>query len=133
MFDRYDLGGGNQHHTHTHKITEQRAPTDESVRLLAEMERAAERKYANGIRLETNDFKCVVNIYQDYPNDQTIAVARFDLNGQRMETEYRQRRSVEQDASGRALAIGLVEAIAEKIARECLNEFADAFYKRIPG
>ena len=38
MFDRYIVRSGSQSHYHNHKITEQRAPTDDSVKLLMEME-----------------------------------------------------------------------------------------------
>ncbi len=64
MFDRYEVrpGGG----THYHTITENRAPTDESVRLLKEMETAARDKVQASIRVENCPVDCVLNAWEDW-------------------------------------------------------------------
>jgi hypothetical protein len=51
MFDTIKVGGGTQY-VHS-SVTEKRAPTDESVRLLAEMEAAAEKRV-----IERGNSKC---------------------------------------------------------------------------
>ena len=45
MFDKTYVtrGGGTQVHNHSHKITENKAPTDESMRLLEEFKKEAEK------------------------------------------------------------------------------------------
>ena len=99
--------------TRTVNITETRAPTDESVRLLKEMEEAARNKVDQSIRLDGNDFKCVVEIMQDAMSDQRVAYAVFELNGKRMTAEHRVSR---RDDNPAALAIGIRDEIAKTIA-----------------
>lgn len=113
--------------THYHTTTEKRAPTDESVRLLKEMEQAAQSKVDQSIRLEVNGFECVVHVFRDYPNDLIHARAQFALAGRvRQEVEF----SIRSHEKGKELASGLVKAISDRIARECLQDFVGKFVGR---
>lgn len=101
-------------------VVEQRAPTDESVRLLREMEQAASDKFKDGIRLEGNDFNAVVAVHQiDWTGD-TGAVCLFDFNGERMEvTATVTRFEVSQNQF--ALVFKLRDEVAKVIAGRCLE------------
>lgn len=107
----------------THYVTRQlnvhehRAPTDESVRLLKEMEQAARDKVDHSIRLEGNGFECVVEIMLDNMSDQLIARAVFVLNGKRMDAEARVSR---RDDNPATLAGALRDAVAQRLAAEIL-------------
>lgn len=99
------------------KKVEVRAPTDESVRLLAEFEAKAREKIDQSIRLEGNGFECVVEISLDTLQDAYIATAIFKLNGVRMRAE-----AVEpaRKATPQSLVDKLRDAMATKIAAEIL-------------
>lgn len=66
---------------------EHRAPTDESVRLLREMEAEAERRVTEAIRLEKNGFSAVVQIFSNARDASFTAKCVFDLNGKRLTVE----------------------------------------------
>ena len=71
----------NRHYNET-TITEKRAPTDESVKLLKEMEEKAERKFIDRIDIETNILNYTV---LEYAEDITTACNKFryfvNING----------------------------------------------------
>ena len=78
-------------HHHEHQtstsvhVTEKRAPTDESVRLLAEMEAAAQARVKAAIRVTDTAFEGVVHIWFDVLNDRNLATCTFSLNGKKLE------------------------------------------------
>jgi len=81
MFDQIHIGGGSHHHRH--EITEKRAPTDESVRLLREMEEAAEKRVIERGALKDNLLEAQwVLIWNPAggPDDADLHL-RFLLNG----------------------------------------------------
>lgn len=74
-------------------ITERRAPTDESVRLLSEMEQAAEKRVLERGRLENNDFKATwTTIHEPYEPDLMRCHCRYLLNGRERSFEFSIRR-----------------------------------------
>lgn len=100
------------------RVTEQRAPTDESVRLLKEMEDEARNKMLSSVRLEGNGFTGVAHRYDDPLNDQTVFIVQFDVNGQRQTIEHRaERREGKQE-----IADALVTKVAERIAATLLSK-----------
>lgn len=110
----------------TRTVHERRAPTDESVRLLTEMERAARDKVEQSIRLDGNGFACVVQVALDNMSDQRIAVAVFELNGKRMRAEAR----VSARGGGQeTLAAALRDAVAQQLAVEILT----SAFMSLPG
>lgn len=82
MFDQIHIRPGSSHSTHESQIHEHRAPTDESVRLLSEMERAAEKKLISVTRLESNTLHATWHLFEDMFNRQLRAECRLDLNGE---------------------------------------------------
>ncbi len=103
----------------TREVHEHRAPTDESVRLLGEMQEKAEAKLIKSVAVESNNFNCVVQIWREITSDRLKSRAIFDLNGRKM--------TAEEDVSGidrddtEKLVIKLRDAMAAKIANECLS------------
>ena len=126
MFDRslaiIQQPGATEYVTKEVNITENRAPTDESVRLLSEMEKAAQAKMERSIRLEANGFKCVVYTSRDLMSQDFVAVALFELNGQQMRSEHRVQEFNTGDIRGaQAFMDGLLDEIAKTIAREAIT------------
>lgn len=72
-------------HYHTHdtnvSITEKRAPTDESVRLLKEMEEAARNKITESTTVHNTEFTCKIHKYFDPANDADMYKIIYTLNG----------------------------------------------------
>lgn len=120
MFDRYVLGQKSEKHHHHHETTvvEKKAPTDESVRLLKEMEEAATKRFLDSVRIGDTHFECVVSQMQLPAYDTYRWTAIFSLNGNKLTATF------EQPAFSCDLqkaVVGLRDAIAEKIATEILR------------
>lgn len=83
--------GRTEHHYHTTNSTtvEKRAPTDESVRLLKEFERAARDNIEASIRLQGNAFKAHIMKQMDYLAWDKSYVVLYELNGTRHRAEIR--------------------------------------------
>lgn len=127
MFDTYVLRPGvSQHHTHT--ITENRAPTDESVRLLKEMEKAAQDKVLGSIRLENCPIDCVIHAYQDFMGFDLQFIVRLKINNKIIEIKHiHRRKSSSLEDERQAVISGLRTCVAERIAAELLGQaFAKA-------
>ncbi len=65
-------------------ITVNRAPTDESVKLLREMEHKAESEVIKAVRVGDTSFECVMHYSLDPMQDQTTLRAIFKVNGKQM-------------------------------------------------
>ncbi len=77
IFDNYHYHGA-QHHSHTTTVTENRAPTDESVRLLKEFENEALNSVVDHMRLQDNVFGDITILKGGmYPS----VILAFKLNG----------------------------------------------------
>lgn len=73
--------GITERHYHTHNVTEKRAPTDESVRLLKEMEEAARKKITESTTVHNAEFTCKLHKMHDPFNDQDLYAIIYTLNG----------------------------------------------------
>ena len=102
----------------TQTVHEHRAPTDESVALLKEMEKEAREKIIDTIRLEGNGFECVVVSEFSAATMDTCLRAAFILNGRRMIAEHRT--AYQQSAQDAMLA--LRDEVAKVIANEALRD-----------
>jgi hypothetical protein len=113
----------------TREVHEHRAPTDESVKLLREMEQAADAKRIAVMKLEGNEFKGLVEVIQHMVDHRTEAVAVFDLNGKRLTA-----RADVDDFTGPAteLLLKLRDAVARELANEVLIEFTRRLPKGMP-
>ena len=74
-------------HTHTSTshsyVTENRAPTDESVRLLKEMEAEAKQKIVDSITVSNTEFECNVQSVIEPLNDETVYYVSYRMNGKK--------------------------------------------------
>lgn len=110
-------------HHHEHQastsvhVTEKRAPTDESVRLLAEMEAAAQARVKAAIRVTDTAFEGVVHISDDVMNNRTLAACMFSLNGKKMEA----RTHFQPDSNANDNIEKLINSVAQVIACEILR------------
>ena len=78
MFDTYRLESSPSYSSVY--VTEKRAPTDESVRLLKEMEHAAAEKLLESVRVENCGIDAVMHRYEDYLTQQTKFLIIYKLN-----------------------------------------------------
>ena len=76
-----------QHVDRNITITEKRAPTDDSVRLLQEMQAKAEAALVNSMHVGDTVFECIVHHWVDAFNDEHRWRAVFKLNGKTMTAE----------------------------------------------
>jgi len=117
MFDRTQvyLHRGNQGPSHISVTkTEKRAPTDESVRLLREMEDAAKGQVLAAVRVENTPVDGVLHVMRDQMSDLMRFSCVFKVNGKRLEARHEANLS----ASREDIAIGVRDAIAKVIANE---------------
>lgn len=107
-------------------VEERRAPTDESVRLLREMEAAAERKLLAIVRLAQNELTATAHIFDDKLASEKRIVIRFGLNGEQYETTVTLPASGGVEACAAAIRDGLTKTLAsilaEVVVREKLTE-----------
>jgi hypothetical protein len=86
MFDTYRIKRGPEFVSVD--ITEKRAPTDESVRLLREMEEAVEKRMLAAVRVNDTAFQCVVRMRDDHMMGDKVLMAIFSVNGKKMTATY---------------------------------------------
>ena len=122
MFRRQNVLVVNQRPPHTEYVTreirEHRAPTDDSVKLLREMEAKAQEQIVEAIHVGDTTFECVVHTIKMPMDDATKWMAIFSLNGKKITAEYQ-----EYDwkiIDKRDVMLKLRDAMAEKIATEVL-------------
>lgn len=120
MFDRYEIGR-DRATTINFDVTERRAPTDESVRLLKEMERAAEAKVMEAVRCSDNTFDCTVHVQDDRLSDVRLFAVIFKLNGRKMRADYR----TNSYANLEDVISGILTAVSAEIARNIAGAFAE--------
>ncbi len=121
MFDRdenYYLLGSVTPVQHTHTVHEYRAPTDESVKLLAEMEEKIRQRVESSFRLQDNNFEFLVQGHSMMESAQFYICMYFTLNGNRIRAEhyYKELDSFEE------LPGKLRDALAKEIATHVLTQ-----------
>lgn len=115
MFDTYQVGPSRVYHETNTRITEHRAPTDESVRLLKELEREAQNKLVGIIRNKDNGIDFSAHVFDDClnPFEHSIAIS-CSVNGKKIDFTMRlpcELKRVE-------LANAIVNEIGKEIARQ---------------
>lgn len=89
MFDRTIVNLPHKLHVDVREDRhEHRAPTDESVRLLKEMERAARDKIVAALSLDNNTFKAVLHAERMVESGRIYWRIIFDLNGKRIDVAH---------------------------------------------
>ncbi len=100
-------------------VTEKRAPTDESVRLLKEFEAEAKNKVLNAVSVKNTVFDGVLHHTHDLHSDKFRFACVFKLNGERMTASFEINT---EEANKEKVAIGIRDAIAAQIANSIATE-----------
>lgn len=98
----------------TKEVHEHRAPTDASVKLLREMELAAQKRIESTVHINDTTFDCVVHIHKVLMDGSTKFMAILSLNGKRITAEYTQHWSDNEPRK-------VLEAFRDEIARTIAN------------
>lgn len=101
-------------------VNEHRAPTDKSVKLLREMEKAALEEVVKTVRVRNTEFDGVIHKMTKSFDMTTLYRCVFKLNGKQMSVEY-EADNLDHLDDAEARVIGIRNAIAEKIANEILK------------
>lgn len=99
----------------TREVHEHRAPTDESVKLLREMETKAREQVTQATHVFDTAIDCVVEQLREPYHDKVRMAAVFSLNGRKMRVDV-----ALPSHEAKELPIKLRDAMAEKIATEVL-------------
>lgn len=106
------------------RVTEERAPVEESARLLREMEAAAAARILDSIKLVGTHFECVVHTMLDGPSGDLVIAAVFSLGGCKMRVEVRDANWKPRAELVEKLIAAIAERIAHEIVRPCLITMA---------
>jgi hypothetical protein len=124
MFDTFVVRPGSASHTHTHH--EHRAPTDQSVALLREMERTALDEVIQAVRVENCGIDAVLHHMRDIANDEDEFRIVYKINGERRVVQY------QHDMMQDGLAEGLRDALARDVATVLMGGMLKAAGKLTP-
>jgi hypothetical protein len=122
-------------------ITEKKAPTDESVRLLNNMQDKAQRNIIATIKIEENFLKAVAIYYRDEMiSDRMTYHIRFELNGKEyMIEDYIDKFEWRQEMSKSYMGLGnevifraLHKKFSEMVANELMKQSPD-FLRGVVG
>jgi hypothetical protein len=102
----------------TQTIHEHRAPTDQSVSLLKEMQEKAVKAVEQTIRLDSNEFSGVVHIHREPWDASVKAIAHFKVNGRQHKAEVSLN---DHDITPQNLAEDLIAAVSRTLAVEGLG------------
>ena len=116
----------------TVNVTEKRAPTDDSVRLLREMEEKATAQIVESYRIETNVLNGVVVIFLMDPADfDRKAWIRFNLNGKDYSFKETFRWNEFTPTTKHDAIQMFVKAVREAIYENIMPELAKALDKNV--
>lgn len=110
-----------EHHTHEHNIIEKRAPTDESVRLLREMEAKAHESVTSAVRVKDAAIDCVVHRRFDRLNYRKQFKIIYSLNGRRRTVDVEVDDESTPDESAEELVAQLSRDIAANLLVGCMK------------
>lgn len=128
MLDRVNIDRS-VHFPRTIEVVEKRAPTDESVRLLREMEGAAWSRVLDSLRAGTgNEVQGVVAVSRDYASQTASLWVSFALNGhehrlriEHQECVLRPREAIEH----------LIRLVGERIGELLVSSYATEIVMRV--
>jgi hypothetical protein len=115
-------------HQHTHQttvnrtITENRAPTDESVKLLREMERKAEEEIVKAIPIKNNLVEGVVIQKQFSPVVPELkTIVLFKLNGEPFRITVDMPSPLSQEDAVKVFVEGLMKGLTQELVKALLK------------
>ena len=127
MFDTVHVNRHFSAATTTATVTEKRAPTDESVRLLKEMEKAARDKVIASIELDSNLVKGRVFVMKEVLSGKNNFAVLMDINGKRVEIRV----STNEYDSPDAQLQEVYQEIGRRIAAEVMPAVFDSGRKEL--
>lgn len=127
MFNRtYVMGGGRTEYvTKEINVTEKRAPTDESVALLSEMEEAARSKLFDAFVIEDNTVNMSAVVFRDMEFNGLIVRYKLKINGKTMDGKcsFKDSSSYDRMVVFRSALRDLVEAAIDQVASDMAPAF----------
>ena len=127
MFDTIHVNRHFNASTLTATVTEKRAPTDASVRLLKEMEKAARDKVIASIELDSNIVKGRVFVMKEVLSGKNNFAVLMDINGKRVEIRV----STNEYQSPDAQLQEVYQEIGHRIASEVMPDVFDSARKEL--
>lgn len=125
MFDRTFIAPTVERTSYvTKEIHEHRAPTDQSVALLKEMEEAARAKLIESVKVTDTNFECVVHTLKEFASGDFLCKAVFSLNGEKLEAEVRTQDTTDRQKVWTALRDEIARVIAGHILTGALRRLA---------
>jgi hypothetical protein len=118
MFDRTFIQAPSAIRVET-LITEKRAPTDESVRLLREMEDKAKAEVIKAVQVTDNQFHGVLHSMFDAMSYRNRLRMIYSINGKKLTTDYD---IIDGSKTPDDWVPGLIDAVARDIALEILKK-----------
>jgi hypothetical protein len=106
-------------HSHHHEVHEHRAPTDASVKLLAEMEKAALDRILSSVRLDPCEVSCVVHHMFDHMSMSDKYIIQYQLGSGRYRVEHSL--TLFGSRTEESVATELRDALAKDIASKLLS------------
>lgn len=106
-------------------VTERRAPTDESVRLLKEMEDEARKKVIETTVVSDTHFECKIHRSHDVFSAQDVYVVIYSLNGQKRSVK------VGINTFDKPNPTDIAVAIRDKVAEDISNEVLKVAFKNM--
>lgn len=118
MFDTYSISPATPSSTTINKtVKEYRAPTDDSVKLLNEMQNKALENLLGQVKIQNNDFEVVAYSFADPLNFAKNVYLKYKLGHK----EYEFKITLRQSATTREMANKMVEELSKDIAIHILK------------
>jgi hypothetical protein len=103
------------------EVHEHRAPTDQSIKLLTDMESAARSKLLSVNRLVDNTLDATWHVFDDPAAFDLKALLQFKLNGREFKIEVELERRLTKLEQARKVADKLVNIIAQHLAKQLFD------------
>lgn len=128
VFDSYRFRAVTERVTKNVNVTEHRAPTDESVKLLREMEAEAQSRIVKSTRVADMGFECVIHSMRDSINSQIRFAVIYSLNGKKHRVDH----DVEDMGSRVELTRKTVDSLIDAVAKDMAEKLLIGAFKKLP-
>lgn len=130
MFNRflYCYKSGNKQNTTT--VNENRAPTDESVRLLKEFEERATEKIYSLIKIDSNRFKVSWYVICEHDTMQWKALCKFQMNEEEHKLQIELDPFQNEEEHFQVIKKAIVDRVSEIILTPACQELAVQMNRR---
>ncbi len=105
-------------------VHEHRAPTDESIQILREMERKAQEQVEKAVRVENCPIDAVIHKCRDFMTSDTLYKVIFRINGKQIRVDHREKMGDSKEQT----AVAIRDAVATEIASELTEKFASSIF-----